>query len=143
MPKSDDDKAKVTAYIDAGYTATCQGLVTNIPEGLAGPFTPGRLIDVKNPSVGAGNILQGIADVIGLRLALSNTDIINIHPGAISVYGYGLGGAIAAGFGSVADEPELKVTAISMASTPADWALMACLRLMTSWKTVEPMFLAR
>jgi len=120
MPKSNSDKKTVTAYIDAGYTATCQGLISNIPEGLAGPLTPGRLIDVKNPSVGAGNILQGVADLIGLRLAVANTNIIKLDPGAISVYGYGLGGAIAAGFGSVADYSELKVTAISMASTPAD-----------------------
>ena len=70
-------------------------------------------------------MIQGVADMFGLRMALNNTDIINVKPGAISVFGLGTGGALAADFAAFSQmmtsdgKTHFATPAVSVASAPA------------------------
>ena len=122
----DTNKNAVKDYITAGYDATCEALITDIPKGLANVLIPGSYLNLRRPSVGAGNILQGVGDLFGLRIALNHAGeaIGSFTPGQVSVFGHGLGAAIAADY-AVYNQKQIdnaypfKAIAISLASPPA------------------------
>ena len=60
----------IEPWLMDGYKQKCADMVLRNMRGIAGPIMPGIFINVNAPSVGATNIIQSAADLMGVRMAV-------------------------------------------------------------------------